>query len=294
VLTSEQIERYAIDGFLAIEGFAGAGECSALADRASQIVEEWEPSTARSVFTTDEQTRHSDREFFDSASRIWCFFEERALDADGNLLVDKASSINKIGHAQHDLDGVFREFSYAPRLAEVADAVGMTDPRALQSMYIFKQPYIGGEVGCHQDAAFLYTDPITVIGFWFAIEDATIENGCLWAAPGGHRGPLRQRFMRDDLDDPARSQGTVFEALDHTPLPEPPPKGGTLVPLEVPRGTLVVLNGLLPHWSDVNRSGKSRHAYTLHCISGAAQYPDWNWLQRPADMPFHPLGSVPA
>jgi phytanoyl-CoA hydroxylase len=54
-------------------------------------------------------------------------------------------------------------------------------------MYIFKQPGIGGEVGCHQDATFLYTDPITVTGFWFAIEDATLENGCLWAAPGGHR-----------------------------------------------------------------------------------------------------------
>jgi ectoine hydroxylase-related dioxygenase (phytanoyl-CoA dioxygenase family) len=44
---------------------------------------------------------------------------------------------------------------------------------------------------------FLYTDPISVNGFWFAIEDATLENGCLWAAPGGHQGPLRQLFKRD-------------------------------------------------------------------------------------------------
>ena len=72
----------------------------------------------------------------------------------------------------------------------------MVDPVVLQSMYIFKQPSIGGEVGCHQDATFLYTDPITVTGFWFALEDATLENGCLWAAPGGHRGPLRQLFKR--------------------------------------------------------------------------------------------------
>ncbi len=294
MLTPEQVERYETDGFVAIEGFAGADECAALAQRANEIVHEWEPTDARSVFTTNEQTRHSDREFFESGSTVWCFFEEGALDAEGDLAVDKATSINKIGHAQHDLDDVFREFSYAPRLAEVADAIGMADPRALQSMYIFKQPYIGGEVGCHQDAAFLYTDPITVTGFWFAIEDATVDNGCLWAAPGGHRGPLRQRFMRDDLDEPASALGTVFETLDDTPLPEPPPHGESLVPLEVPRGTLVVLNGLLPHWSDVNRSGKSRHAYTLHCISGSAHYPDWNWLQRPQNMPLHALGSVPA
>jgi hypothetical protein len=69
-------------------------------------------------------------------------------------------SINKIGHAQHDLDPVFEQFTYTPQLAEVAHDIGLHDPLALQSMYIFKQPDIGGEVGCHQDATFLYTDPI--------------------------------------------------------------------------------------------------------------------------------------
>ena len=90
-----------------------------------------------------------------------------------------------------------RAFTYKPRLAGVAADLGLVDALALQSMYIFKQPHIGGEVGCHQDATFLYTDPMTVTGFWFAIEDATLENGCLWAAPGGHRGPLRKVFKRN-------------------------------------------------------------------------------------------------
>jgi phytanoyl-CoA hydroxylase len=219
-----------------------------------------------------------------TTATIWCFFEEQAFDADGELAQPKELSINKIGHAQHDLDDEFQRFSYDPRLAEIAADIGMVDARALQSMYIFKQPRIGGEVGCHQDATFLYTDPITVTGFWFAIEDATLDNGCLWAAPGGHLGPVRQLFKRNATND-----GTVFEQLDPTPLPEPPPAGGELVPLEVPAGTLVVLHGRLPHWSDVNRSAVSRHAYTLHCISGEVEYPDWNWLQRPADMPLRPL-----
>ena len=59
-------------------------------------------------------------------------------------------------------------------------------------------------------------------------------------------------------------------------------------------GTLVVLHGLLPHWSDVNRSARSRHAYSVHCISGDAEYPAWNWLQRPADLPLRHLGTVAA
>jgi phytanoyl-CoA hydroxylase len=152
-------------------------------------------------------------------------------------------------------------------------------------MYIFKQPHIGGEVGCHQDATFLYTDPITVTGFWFAIEDATVENGCLWVAPGGHRGPLRQRFERAGatVDD-----GVRFEHLDDAPLPAAP---GDLIPVEVPAGTMIVLHGLLPHWSDTNRSPTSRHAYSLHCIDAGAAYPSTNWLQRPASMPFRSLRS---
>ncbi len=154
----------------------------------------------------------------------------------------------------------------------MATDVGVGDSVLLQSMYLCKQPRIGGEVGCHQDATFLYTEPVSVTGFWFALEDATIDNGCLWAAPGGHRSPLRKLFKR------APAGGTEFEVLDPTPLPDP--HGGTLVPLVAAKGTLVVLDGRLPHWSDVNRSERSRHAYSVHVIDPQADYPAWNWLQR--------------
>ncbi len=287
VLDQDQVASFHRDGFVVVPDFVSVGDRRRLRDRAIGMVEEWEPSETRTVFTTNEQERVSNGEFLASGATTWCFFEEGAFDADGELTQPKELSINKIGHAQHDLDDEFERFAYQPRLAEIAADIGLVDPLALQSMYIFKQPLIGGEVGCHQDATFLYTDPMTVTGFWFAIEDATLENGCLWAAPGGHHGPLRQLFKRNRAGD-----GTEFEQLDVTPLPAPPPTGDDLVPLEVPAGTLVVLHGLLPHWSAVNTSPTSRHAYSLHCISGRAEYPEWNWLQRPADMPLRALGSV--
>ncbi len=287
ILDEEQIGRFDRDGFLVIEGFAGADACAALKASAEAIVENFQPPTRPSVFRTDEQERVSDREFLQSGGRISCFFEAGAFGDDGTLQRPKALSINKIGHALHDLHPEFERFTYRPELADIATDLGLPDALALQSMYIFKQPLIGGEVGCHQDATFLYTDPVTVTGFWFAIEDATIENGCLWAAPGGHRSGLRKLFKRADaLDDTA---GTVFEELDSSPLPTPPEE---LVPLEVAAGTLVVLHGLLPHWSDVNRSPISRHAYSVHCISAAAAYPSWNWLQRPASMPLRILSAA--
>ena len=298
MLSNAQVDTFDRDGFLVVNDFVSPERCARLRQRANDIVEAWEPSAQRSVFTTNEQTRHSNQEFFESSGTTWCFFEEDAFDNHGELRQPKLESINKIGHAQHDLDDEFAAFAYDPRLAEVASDLALVNPLALQSMYIFKQPRIGGEVSCHQDATFLYTDPITVTGFWFAIEDATLANGCLWAAPGAHRGPLRQRFRRDLIDDPAAATGTVFDELDETPLPAPPAhdhefphSAGAMVPLEVPAGTLVVLHGLLPHWSAPNRSAQSRHAYSLHTISGDADYPSWNWLQRPDDMALQPLGS---
>ena len=52
------------------------------------------------------------------------------------------------------------------------------------------------------------------------------------------------------------------------------------MPLEARQGDLILLDGLVPHLSYTNRSSRSRHAYTLHVISGAAAYPASNWLQR--------------
>jgi phytanoyl-CoA hydroxylase len=285
VLDDRQIEQYHRDGFLAIEGFVDRAACDELKAAANQIVAEFQPSSERTIFTTTEQERVSNGEFLASGSGVWCFFEEEAFDEHGQPRTSKELSINKIGHAMHDLDPTFEKFSYRPELACVAADIGLADALALQSMYIFKQPLIGGEVACHQDSTFLYTEPLTVTGFWFAIEDATLQNGCLWAKPGGHRTSLRKLFKRAGGSD---TDGTIFEELDPAPLPSP----SELVPLEVPAGTMVILNGLLPHWSDINRSPTSRHAYSLHCISAAAEYPEWNWLRRAPDMPLRSLAAV--
>jgi phytanoyl-CoA hydroxylase len=58
--------------------------------------------------------------------------------------------------------------------------------------------------------------------------------------------------------------------------------------LEVKQGALVVFNGAFPHLSEANTSPQSRHAYTLHAVSGRARYTPDNWIQRPAalGMPF--------
>jgi phytanoyl-CoA hydroxylase len=275
ILDSAQIAAYDRDGFLVLANFVSQEACDQLRARAAELVREFDPGGLVSIFSTREQTRTSDDYFLESGDKIRFFFEENAFLSDGSLRHDKETSINKIGHALHDLDPIFDEFSRTPEIKELVSDLDIADPLLLQSMYIFKQPRIGGEVTCHQDATFLYTEPLQMVGLWFALEDATIENGCLWAIPGGHRLGLKSRFVR------AEGGGTRFEILDSSPWPE-----DSLHSLEVKKGTLIVLHPLLPHLSRENRSAKSRHAYTLHIVDRSVDYPASNWLQRSREMPL--------
>lgn len=51
------------------------------------------------------------------------------------------------------------------------------------------------------------------------------------------------------------------------------------IPVEVKAGSLVIFQGLLPHYSAPNRSAKSRQAFTLHVTDGSTHYAKENWLQ---------------
>jgi phytanoyl-CoA hydroxylase len=274
-LPIDQLAKYRRDGFLVVQNFVAATTCDRLRARAEELVSNFDPQGAVSVFSTREQNRLSDDYFLESGGKICFFFEEHAFLPDGRLKQSKESSINKIGHALHDLDAVFDSFSRAPEIKQLVADLGIEKPLLLQSMYIFKQPNIGGEVNSHQDSTFLYTEPNKIAGLWFALEDATVENGCLWAIPGGHQHGLKSRWLRSS------EGGMCFEIYDSTPWPE-----AKLAPLEVRKGALIVLDGLLPHRSLPNKSAKSRHAYTLHVISGDSHYCQDNWLQRHAEMPL--------
>ncbi len=266
-------QAYTRDGFLKIENLYSRDECAALQSRMSELIENYDPAAQKTVFSTTDQ-KHADDEYFrTSGDKIRFFLEKDALDDAGNLTCAKHLAINKVGHALHDLDEVFDKFSRKPELAKLAATIGLVNPLLLQSMYIFKQAHHGGEVGAHQDSTFIYTEPQSCVGFWIALEDATVANGCLWATPGAHNEPLRDRYRYID----GKLQ---MEQLDTTPL-----AAGT-APLEASAGTVIVLHGRLPHNSGANSSDRSRQAYALHCISGASRYDADNWLQRDAAMPL--------
>ena len=261
------------DGFLILDDFVSSDDVARMRDRADALIDGFDVEAHKVIFSAKGQSHAASDYFMKSAANISFFLEEEAVDEEGHLIKEKGRAINKIGHALHDLDPVFAEISHNADFETLSRGIGMTDPLLLQSMVICKQPYIGGEVNTHQDSTFLYTEPETCTGFWLALEDATIENGCMWAAPGGHKSSLRQRFVRD-------GDAMTMITLDEDTLPE------CTTPLPAKAGTLVLLHGRLPHLSAPNRSGMSRYAYAVHYIDGAACYAQDNWLQRPHDMPL--------
>ena len=262
-------EKFLADGYLIIPDFNTAAACDALIAQADKLSRSFDYKGHASIFQTAEQSKTSDEYFLNSGENISFFFEKDAFNDNGELRNDVFHSLNKIGHAMHDLDPVFNDFTRSPQMKKLATDLELQDWLIIQSMYIFKHAKIGGVVDVHQDASFLYTDPASCVGFWFALEDATIENGCMWAKPGGHKTALRSWFKRKD------DGGTEMIMLDETPYGL---EG--MIPLQVKKGTCIVLDGYLPHYSKPNTSGKSRHAYAIHTIDKKVRYPESNWLQR--------------
>lgn len=274
-LPADAIAAFHRDGVLIVENFKSGAECAALRARANELVIEHGHGAAGTIFSTRRPRHEDSRYFLESAHGIGVFFEEEAFDSEGKLAYPLPLAVNKLGHAMHDLDPVFSAFSKGDALQAISASLGVADPRVMQSMYIFKQPGIGGEVVCHQDSTYLYTDPLSVIGYWFAIDDAHVGNGCLGGLPGEHRKGLKSLFRRQA---DGRLDTEVLDATIEWDM-------RCLQWLEVPAGTLIVFSGCFPHLSNANRSAQARHAYTLHVVDNACTYPADNWLQRPADRP---------
>jgi phytanoyl-CoA hydroxylase len=133
-------------------------------------------------------------------------------------------------------------------------------------MVICKQPEIGGAVPPHQDSTFLYTDPPSAVGWWYALEDATAENGCLSTGFIDNDGARVPKNLQN-------GDGEDYEMVD---------KEETYDMGEVKAGTLVLIHGNILHKSEKNTSEKSRNIYTFHVIEGDQRYDERNWLQPPA------------
>lgn len=285
-LTLEQKDTFDKEGVLCIKQFLTEDEVASLLKRSHELLEQMDLSShPKTQFKTADNDHIGDQYFFDSSDKIAYFFDVDVFGEDGKLLYPKELAVNKIGHGLHMKDKLFHDITLDKRVQGIARSLGYNDPRVLQSMCIFKHPCANNDerranaVPPHTDGTFLFTEPQSAVGFWIALEDCSLENGCLLYSPGSHKQyPITKRFVKID----GGKKGCDFIPLgtSHQSRIEPT----DLLEyrkVESQAGDLVLIHNSVLHKSEDNKSTKSRFAYAFHVIEGTAKYDNLNWLQVP-------------
>nr|XP_023961878.1 phytanoyl-CoA dioxygenase domain-containing protein 1 isoform X2 [Chrysemys picta bellii] len=270
-VTEEQIQQFHEDGFLVLEEFFTTEECDAMREQMHKIIAKMDvPPHCRTEFSTNDeeqlQAQGSADYFLTSGDKIRFFFEKGVFDE----------------KALHAYDPIFKQITHSSKVQELGRKLGFEKPVVVQSMYIFKQPGIGGEVRPHQDATFLYTEPLgRVLGLWIALENATQENSCLWFIPGSHTNGITRRMVRAP---PGTIPCTQFIGSERTY------QDSQFIPVPIRKGGLILIHGEVVHKSELNSSEWSRHVYTFHLMETKdTSWSKENWLQPTPELPFPPL-----
>ena len=198
--------------------------------------------------------------------------------------------IARLGCGIHQHLPLFRQFTHSAFHRFITKLLNYTTPLITQSQLITKPAHVGSRINPHQDGCSSFTDPPSALTFWYALEDASLENGCLSVAPGSHlTEPLKERLANGteggrpefiQLRKPVWATTFVYRSLGpHQPIEY------EYLPLEVKKGTLILCHGNLMHASGANRSDKDRMAYLFTIIDGSADCTADAYL-RPMDGSF--------
>ncbi|MBI2300692.1 MAG: phytanoyl-CoA dioxygenase family protein [Armatimonadetes bacterium] len=230
IITQAQVEQYDRDGCLVVEGLVSPAEVEELRADAVRLCRgdypcENLPPVAAGV---------SDEE---ATGRYLCL------------------------HQVHHLSPVMLGGVKHAGIAGVLSQIISPDVKCMQSMLFLKPPGFPGQAW-HQDEIYIPTRDRSLCGAWIALDDATVENGCLWVLPGSQRlgdlYPQHDHGRPEEFDFAQESYG-FDDAAE--------------VPVECGAGAVVFFNGYLLHRSRKNRSGRFRRVLVNHYMSAHSLLP---------------------
>lgn len=268
---------YHEQGYIVFDSLIPHVLCDEIKEASASLVQKIVPSYLPDPETAA-QPAFSWEQFYDDWKRRLCFFFEQAASTAEGAFQYEGKPIKKISYALHRESVEIARCLVKCGLDSVLNAIGLEEPMILQSMLSIKHPLISKAVLCHQDASYLLTWPQSLTGLWLALDDFTSERGALWVMPEGQKLPLKFRFLRDD------SHALTYQVYDHKLWDL-----DKMIPLEVPKGSLIAFDGMLPHMCLANSSRISTHAFLIHVMSGQSSCCARNWLSPEAAMPLSKL-----
>ena len=168
-------------------------------------------------------------------------------------------------HFPHKLSDMFRRAMHHRSIVDVLTRLIGPDVKAMQSMLFLKRAGKPGQAW-HQDEHFIPTRDRSLTGVWIALDDATIENGCLWTHPGSHQPGILYPMLAHG--DPRFDASEEAHGFPHAR------EGG--VPIELKAGGALFFNGYLLHRSLANRAPSGfRRALVIHYMNARSLLP-WN------------------
>jgi len=182
-------------------------------------------------------------------------------------------------HQPHYVSPVMEKYTRHPRISGVLSQITGAhlahwsgNVKCMQSMLFIKPPGYQGQ-SWHQDENYIPTRDRSLIGAWIAIDDAYVENGCMWVIPGSQRSgylyPTRRHGKPEEFD----THDEMATGFDETPQ----------IPVEVKAGSVVFFNGYLLHQSLRNRTEDSyRRVLVNHYLSSESLLP---WVKMSDEQP---------
>ena len=230
------MDRYDADGYMVIEDLLTPSEVDDTRMNLRRLIEE-----------ADDNGVHPD------PGMIVAF--EEAFSLVGKSLDEKELGIRKF-QCFAERDTFFWKQVTQSRIREIADEILGSGSRMFQSLALVKPPLIGVAKEWHQDVAYFAVEPKTeVIGIWIALDDATLENGCMQLVPGSHKLGLKEHVQGD----------TGWQLPDDRIVPVE----DQVLKLPMKAGTGLIFNSLTYHYTDHNYSDGRRRAIQYHYVSDA-------------------------
>ncbi|HEY3266192.1 MAG TPA: phytanoyl-CoA dioxygenase family protein [Armatimonadota bacterium] len=148
-----------------------------------------------------------------------------------------------------------------PALLDAAGSIVGPNIVLFASHLIAKAKGDGLEVPWHQDAEYWELEPMEVATLWLAVDESTVENGCMRVLPGTHKAGLVPHRAAQDKDSKVLDKGVDMSPYDLSKA----------VNIELAPGDCSFHAPYLLHGSTANHSQKRRCGYTMRYMPASTR-----------------------